>query len=84
MAQSPSAASPSFMKWRGKEGCPVGDGADLYCVPGILSDNEEEKGDMGKRERASEMLMTSYCALCRMDSIALDILILKRVRIQCI
>ena len=63
MAQSPSAR-PSFMKWRRKEGCPVGDGADLYCVPGILSDNEEEKGDMGRRE----MLMTSHCALCRMDS----------------
>ena len=64
MAQSPSAARPSLMERRRRG--PAGDGADLYCVPGILSDNEEEKGDMGKRE--SEMLMTSHCALCRMDS----------------
>ena len=39
--------------------CPVG--ADLYCVPGILSDNEEEEeGNMG-RGREGEMLMTSHC-----------------------
>ena len=80
MAQSPSAARPSLMERRRRG--PAGDGADLYCVPGILSDNEEEKGDMGKRE--SEMLMTSHCALCRMEgwtAAALDILILKRVGI---
>ena len=49
---------------KGGEGGPVGVGADLYCVPGILSDNEDEKGDMGKkRERGREVDDVPLCAI---------------------